>query len=258
MPEIIEVELYRRAALACVGRQIVGLDLPDPHYAGPLGAKALADALVGSTVTAVGRHGKLLLVATDERVLGMRFGMTGRLIVDDAAPIASLRYAPTGDDGAYRRVVLCFADGGAVAVSDPRRLGSVELDPDVSRLGPDALGISRAALRSAVRGSSVAVKARLLDQARVAGIGNLLGDEILWRARISPLRPTDDLTGPMLRRLHDAIATVIPELMERGGSHLGDLIEARAPGGRCPRCQAPLRRATIGGRTTWWCPREQR
>lgn len=258
MPELVEVEQYRRSAEQARGRTISDVVAPDAWYLKGTDAGRIADALVGATVSGARRHGKLLLLETDGPTLGLRFGMTGRLVVDGVAVIDELLYSSHRDDPAFDRFSVRFVDGGRLTMSDPRRLGGVELDPDTSALGPDAATLTMGQLRDCLAGSSTALKARLLDQARIAGVGNLLADEILWRARLSPMRPAGGLSAATRRRLHGAITTTVTDLLGRGGSHLGDLMEERRPGGRCPRCGAGLRRATAGGRTTWWCPREQR
>jgi formamidopyrimidine-DNA glycosylase len=97
-----------------------------------------------------------------------------------------------------------------------------------------------------------------MDQQRVAGLGNLLTDEILWRARLAPDREAGGLAPPEVRRLHRQLRVTLDQLLDRGGSHLGTLMAARERGGRCPRCGTELERRTIGGRTTYSCPREQR
>jgi formamidopyrimidine-DNA glycosylase len=133
----------------------------------------------------------------------------------------------------------------------------VQLDPDLSRLGPDAASVRPSALAAALRGSAAPLKARLLDQSRVAGIGNLMADEVLWRAGLSPQRPAGSLSANEARRLHRHLRRTIGYLIDRGGSHLGDLMDERRPGGRCPRDGAALVRSTVGGRTSWWCPVHQ-
>jgi formamidopyrimidine-DNA glycosylase len=92
----------------------------------------------------------------------------------------------------------------------------------------------------------------------VAGIGNLIADEVLWRAGLSPLRPAGSLTAAEVRRLHRHLVSTLSRLIEQGGSHLGELVDERHPDGRCPRDGAALTRSVVGGRTTWWCPRHQR
>ena len=124
-------------------------------------------------------------------------------------------------------------------------------------LGPDAATIAPGALAAALQGSAAPIKARLLDQSRVAGVGNLIADETLWRAGLSPLRPAGSLSPAEVRRLHRHLRRTLGDLTDRGGSHLGDLMEERHPGGRCPRDGAELVRSTVGGRTSWWCPSHQ-
>lgn len=259
MPELVEVEIYRRQAAAVTGRRIAAVQCPDAWFLRRgTTADALAAALPGRRVDDVERRGKLLLLRLDDGgLLGIRFGMTGRLLVDGAASIDTLLYSSDRDDPAWDRFVLSFEGGGELRVRDPRRLGGVELDPDPDALGPDARSAGRAALRTALA-SSAAVKACLLDQARLAGVGNLIADEVLWRAGIDPSRPGRSLEERDLRRLHQHLGRTIEDLLTRGGSHTGDLMEARVPGGRCPRDGEELRRTTVGGRTTWSCPAHQR
>ncbi|MFN8019377.1 MAG: DNA-formamidopyrimidine glycosylase family protein [Acidimicrobiales bacterium] len=256
MPELIEVELYRRLADRTVGRTVAEVEAPDAWFikGGPAPVDVV-DAVRGATVVGTARRGKLLLVDLgDERpVLGLRFGMTGRLAWGDDAPIDRLEYASGRDDPAWDRFALRFDDGSRLRLSDPRRLGAVELDPDLERLGPDAWTVTLAQMRAALDGSEAPLKARLLDQARIAGLGNLLVDETLWRARLDPARPAGSLDGAEVRRLRSRIASTVTDLFERGGSHMGDLQAERHRDGRCPRCGRPLDRRTIGGRTTYSC-----
>jgi formamidopyrimidine-DNA glycosylase len=263
MPEMLEIEYYRQLSLEAVGRPITAVRVPDPHcLAAPLTVAALRRALVGSTLTGARRRGKLLLLDTPGPTMGLRFGMTGALVLDDRAAIERLRYGPRDRDNRWVRFALGFADGGALELHDARRFGRVVLDPDEEALGPDALSVTPAGLRAALATRDPArgapLKARLQDQAHLAGIGNLLADEILWRASLSPVRPCGSLSGPELRRLHRHLRRTLDELLARGGSHLGDLMEERHPGGRCPRDGDELVHDTVGGRTTWWCHRHQR
>ena len=218
----------------------------------------LADALVGRAFVDARRIGKLLLLDTDGGLtLGLRFGMTGRLMVDGELGIDDLQYSSVRDEPAWDRVTFRFTTGD-LRIRDPRRLGGVVLDPDESRLGPDVLSIKPAQLRDAFAGSTAPVKARLLDQQRVAGVGNLIADEALWRAGVDPARTAASLNPAEIRRLHRHLRATVAELLERGGSHTGDVFHARAPGERCPRDGTPMIRRTVGGRTTWSCPRHQR
>ena len=260
MPELPEVEAYRRLAeSSAVGRVVAQVQAPDPWYLKRgLTAAAARAALTGRRLVGARRRGKLLLIDTDGPVLGLRFGMTGRLLVDGQAGVDRLLYAGTRELEAWDRFALRFGDGGDLRMRDPRRLGGVELDPVEGRLGPDALGVHRSALSAALAGSAAPLKARLLDQARLAGVGNLAADEALRRAGLDPARPAGSLTPAEQRRLHRHLRSTLQDLIAGGGSHTGRLVEHRRPGGRCPRDGAELVRRTIGGRTTWSCPVHQR
>lgn len=261
MPELLEVELFRRLADRAVGRTVEVVEAPDAWFLkGGATAGQVEAALLGATFRATDRIGKLLLIdlSPDRPTLGLRFGMTGRLVLDGESPITELEYASARDDPAWDRFALRFTDGSRLRLSDPRRLGGVELDPDVTRLGPDAWSLTVAQLTTALERSSAPLKARLLDQSRIAGLGNLLVDESLWRARLDPARPAGALTLAERRRLQRHIISTTAELLERGGSHRGDLHQERHRDGRCPRCGTPLQRRTMGGRTTYscgWCVR---
>lgn len=258
MPELIEVETYRRQAESVVGRRFSGVPVVDPLGLRGEDPVALRAELTGTTVLAVGRVGKLLLVHTDGPVLGLRFGMTGRLLVDGRADITELEYGGSADRPSWDRFVFRFTDGGDLRIRDPRRLGGVTLDPDISVLGPDAATLEPGALAVALARSRAPVKARLLDQGRVAGLGNLLVDEILWRAGIDPQRPCDQLSLDEVAALADVVRGTVADLSARGGSHTGDLQSGRRPGSQCPADGAPLERLRVGGRTTYRCPLHQR
>jgi formamidopyrimidine-DNA glycosylase len=258
VPELPEVETYRLLALRALDRRIVAIEASDAWYLkGGVDGAALESALVGHQLVAARRVGKLLLLDTDAGpTLGLRFGMTGRLLVDGLAGIDRLEYSSGRDEPAWDRFTVRFEDGD-MRVRDPRRLGGVELDPDEARLGADALSIRPAQLAAALARSEAPLKARLMDQARIAGIGNLIADEVLWRASLDPARPAASLSPAEQRRLHRHLRGTVAELIGRGGSHTGDLFVARVAGGTCPRDGAPLVRRTIGGRTTFSCPRHQ-
>jgi formamidopyrimidine-DNA glycosylase len=259
MPEILEVELFRRAAETVLGRTVAGVDAPDPWYL-KRGATqaALRDAVVGRRFTGARRRGKLLLLDTETVVVGLRFGMTGRLVVDGRGAIEHLEYGSNRDAPGWDRVTFHFRGGGTLRVNDPRRLGGVELDPDEGALGVDAFAVTPKGLQAALASGTGPLKARLLDQKHVAGIGNLIADETLWRAGIDPARPARSLGDAEVRKLHRALRRTLGDLLERGGSHTGDLHLARRRGSVCPKDGAPLERRTIGGRTTYSCPEHQR
>jgi formamidopyrimidine-DNA glycosylase len=255
---MLEVETYRRHAEAVVGRTVARVDTPDAWYVKRTSPDEVVAAVSRRTIDGVRRIGKLLVLDLDDGTrLGLRFGMSGRLLVDGDAAIDRLQYASGRNNPAWDRFGLHFSDGSDLRIRDPRRLGGVELEPDEGRLGVDA---QRAKLRDvevSMRGSRAPLKARLLDQTRIAGIGNLLADEILFRAELDPARPAGSLTPAELRRLHRAIGRVIADLTARGGSHTGDARQAMALDGLCPRDGAALQVRRIGGRTTVSCPVHQ-
>jgi formamidopyrimidine-DNA glycosylase len=253
---MLEVELYRRSLLGLRGEEITSVALLDAWWCRD--APDLGAAVIGRRLIDVERHGKLLLLATDGPIVGLRFGMTGRLIVGVESPVSELVYGAHGDDPAWVRLVVGIGDV-LVSVSDPRRLGRVELAPDLTTLGPDVWGISAAELRERLGRSASAVKVALLDQHRVAGLGNMLADEVLLRAGIDPVRPSNTVTDDEWTRLAGAIAAALPEMLGAGGSHTGLLSsDLRRDGAPCPLDGASLQRTVLAGRSAIHCPAHQR
>ncbi|MFZ1063516.1 MAG: DNA-formamidopyrimidine glycosylase family protein [Acidimicrobiales bacterium] len=261
MPEVLEVESYRALAHRLVGERIVrgwadvyaSKKLPSPS--------SWARAVKGLTLTGTSRRGKLLLLETSGVTLGLRFGMTGVLLIDEEAGIDGLFYGPHEYQARWVRAGLEFDDGRKLIVHDPRRLARCEIDPDLSDLGPDALSLTRRQFDRVLRvgrGEGPAIKARLLDQSAVAGVGNLLGDEILFDAGIDPRTPTGLLDSTQRDRLYQSFTRTMRSLKKRGGSHLGAHMPGRFPGGVCPLDGATMLSTTVGGRTTYWCPLHQR
>src|SRR5882757_7501271 len=271
MPELPEVETARSLiADQALHRTIVAVDDADTYVTRPHAPGQLRDALVGRTFTAVRRRGKTMWMETSGEEgdpspgpeLGIHLGMAGRIVVTAPGGKATEGGGPWRQDAQPRkpewvRVTIEFADGGRLALFDKRRLGRVRLNPDVSTLGPDAEEITEEQFRRLFSKGTIAVKARLLDQSKIAGIGNLLADERLWQARVSPLARVDSLSSAQVNRLYRALKSVLASAIAKGGAHTGDIIAARHPGGTCPRDGAPMVHGTVGGRSTWWCSREQ-
>jgi formamidopyrimidine-DNA glycosylase len=248
MPELPEVERARLVIEdGALGRRIADVDDADTWVCRPHAPGEIAAALTGATLERAHRRGKAMWVDTDRGpVLGLHLGMSGHMIVDG-----------TRSDRGWDRFTVRFEDGGSLALRDRRRLGRVVLDPDLSRVGPDAEEVTRAAFAARVGRGHAPLKARLMDQSVIAGVGNLLADEILWRAGLSPLREAGSLSAEELDRLRRSMRAATRRAIRRGGAHTGDLIPHRGPGGHCPRCGTALVRDTVGGRTTWWCPVDQ-
>lgn len=248
MPELPEAERARALiAERALQRRIASVEDEDSYVARPHPPGEIAAALTGRKLTSAQRIGKTLSVETDDDgpELGLHLGMAGRIAIDEE-PHAR-----------WDRFALTFEDGGRLALRDKRRLGRVRLAPDLSRLGPDAAEITREEFRTCIPRSSAPIKARLMDQSVVAGIGNLLADEILWQAQIDPRRPANAIATTELDGLRRATRAAVRHALRAGGAHTGTLNPHRTRGGRCPRCGTLLATAKVGGRTTYWCPAEQ-
>jgi formamidopyrimidine-DNA glycosylase len=245
MPELPEAERARQQIERALGREIVAVDDTDTYVCRPHAPGEIAAALVGRKLVSAHRRGKFLWAETDDGGpdLGLHLGMAGRIAVDEPP-------AP----GRWDRFVLEFADGGRLALRDKRRLGRAILEPDFSHVGPDAAEVGRDEFRARVGRGGAPLKARLLDQGVISGVGNLLADEALWRARLSPRLAAGSLTVEQLDGLRRAVRAATRDAIKLGGAHTGRLIPHRERGGHCPRCGGPLARDTIGGRTTYWCP----
>lgn len=254
---MIEIEAYRRLADRVVGRTIAKVQAADSWFIKDENTQAsFTRALKGKCITGTRRIGKLLLLDTDGPVLGLRFGMTGVLVVDGIEGVEELIYSSRRKDPAWDRFGLTFDDGSRLHINDARRLGGVVLNPDESALGPDALTISLAMFRR-VLASDAPLKARLMDQAKLAGVGNLIADETLWRAGLDPRRPAKSLDAHEQKTLHRHMLKAIKEMDSRGGSHTGDVMMHRVAGASCPKDGGQMVVAQVGGRTTWWCSTHQ-
>jgi formamidopyrimidine-DNA glycosylase len=263
VPEGLEAEIWRVAASPLVGRTVS--DVWVDERVAPVG---LRDAVAGAEIAGVDRVGKVLVVEmqtpTGRTKLGLHFGMTGRLVVDGDAAIERLEYASGADRPSWDRLRLWTerdhrpADVPSLRLNDPRRLGRISLDADLTHLGPDALTLTSAELRRRLSGRRVAIKTALLDQSVVAGLGNLCVDEVLWTAGIAPHRPSDRLDAAEVTAIARACRRRLPVMLRRGGSTMGELTpELRRAAGDCPLDGTPLTRSKVGGRTTVWCPHHQ-
>jgi formamidopyrimidine-DNA glycosylase len=258
MPELPDVEGFRRAlARDAAGRTVVAVTVPDAGVLQDATPQSLGRALRGRRLAAPHRHGKWLALRTDggPTVL-VHPGMTGH--VGWAAP----------DTPRHRhdRVVLVL-ERGEVRYCDQRKLRGLWLVPAGGRtedvtgpLGPDAHGLRRAVLADRLAGRRGALKGALLDQVVVAGLGNLLADEVCWRACLHPRRRVPGLTGDDVARLHRetgrALRASIPagRVPDRSGWLTG---HRDRPDGSCPRCGTRLSRGRVAGRATVWCARCQ-
>jgi formamidopyrimidine-DNA glycosylase len=248
LPELPEAERARQQLDRVIGREIAAVDDSDTYVCRPHAPGEIAAALVGRRLARAYRRGKFLWVETDDYgpELGLHLGMAGRIAVDEDE-------APRGWD----RFALEFAGGGRMALRDKRRLGRALIEPDFSHVGPDAAEVGRDVFRERVGRGTLPLKAKLLDQGVIAGVGNLLADETLWRAKLSPRRQASELSVDELDHLRRELRAATRDAIRNGGVHTGRFMPAREKGGSCPRCETLLARDTIGGRTTYWCPRCQ-
>lgn len=269
MPELPEVESARAVIEAhALDRRIVDVDDTDTYVCRPHAPGEIRAALLGRRLVAVHRRGKSMWCETSGAArsrtpgpnLGFHLGMSGKIVFGDrtGGEVDGGDYWRRGrevGDHRFERFALRFADGSFLKLVDPRRLGRVRLDPPVERLGPDALEVTAAEFRALMGRGSAPVKARLLDQDSLAGVGNLLADQALWLAKLGPSRPVDSLSRAEVDRLHRAVRSAVETAVD--GVHTLKLVPARIAGGLCPRCGSAMVRGTVGGRTTWWCSREQ-
>jgi len=255
VPELPEVERARALIEArALGRRIAAVDDSDTYVCRPHPPGEIASALTGARLTAARRRGKTMWCETDRGpVLGLHLGMAGKIVVDGAEAGDPKEVLGTTWD----RFTVEFEDGGRLVLRDKRRLGRAVLDPVIERLGPDAAEVSAREFRERVGHGAAPLKVRIMDQAVIAGVGNLLADEALWQARISPQAPAGSLSRPAVSRLYHSLQAALASAEANGGVHTGEVIAARRRGGVCPRCGAPMRQGVVGGRTTWWCSREQ-
>jgi formamidopyrimidine-DNA glycosylase len=275
MPELAEVETVARGLRSLVGRRIVAVRLGKTDFIrGPERIEAL---LPGSRLADVRRHGKLLLFALDRASLAdapaqfwlvVHLGMTGQLVLHDVARPA----AP------HTHVWLSLDDGRELRYTDIRRFGhmqiasSEELDSLVAPLGADPLELTEAEFLRRLRPRRARIKALLLDQHVLRGLGNIYADESLWRARLHPMRCASDLSAGELRRLWCSIRVVLRAAIRHGGTSVSDYVDAlgrrgsyqkrlrvyRRLGHSCPRCGTPIERTIVAGRGSHFCPRCQR
>lgn len=249
MPELPEAERARQMLESALHRRIAAVDDRDAYVSRPHQPGEIAAALVGHELVAAHRRGKFMWLETDDGpTLGLHLGMAGRIVTGEEAAQPSR----------FDRFAIEFTDGSRLALRDKRRLGRAVLDPDFHHVGPDAGDVGRDAFRERIGRGHTAIKARLLNQHAISGVGNLLADEALWRARLDPRRDTGSLTDEDLDRLRRELRAAIRAAIRGGGTHIGRFVPVRRDGGPCPRDGHALQRATVGGRTTYWCPACQR
>jgi formamidopyrimidine-DNA glycosylase len=255
MPELPDVEGFRRAlATKLTGQRIVRVQVRDAGVLRNRTPKQIDEQLAGRRFREPGRLGKWLLLPTDGPCVLVHNGMTGRPYLAK----------PDDEPDRYDRLVIT-TDGGQLRYTDLRKLRGIWLAADGTEItevigaqGPDALQIPTADFINALRGRRSQLKAALLDQTFVAGLGNMLTDEICWRARLHPATPIPMLSDDELSRVATQMHTVLRAAVRAGHiprtpTWLTSRRAAPDPA-PCPRCATALRRTAISGRTSLWCP----
>ena len=266
MPELPEVEtIVRGLQRAIRGKRIARVVVLRPEIVQFPGKSPFGRALRGASIQAVTRRGKFAVIGLDSgKSLVVHLRMTGRLIVQtsSAAPLYP-----------YTNVVIEFHDGTRLCFADVRRFGRMRLvgseEPWAVEVGVEPLSGDFTAKRfqDMLQGRSTPIKVFLLDQRRIAGIGNIYACEALWQARIHPGKPAGRVSKPAVARLHAALQDVLQRAIDAHGSSIDDYVDAEGmqggfqnvlavygrTGGRCRRCGSGIIRTVIAQRGTWWC-----
>jgi formamidopyrimidine-DNA glycosylase len=262
MPELPDVEGFRRVLARAAGRRITRVDVRDAGVVRGTSASAVKRVIPGHAFGTPRRHGKWLVAPlrtpgrrhrTEQPSVVFHFGMTGALV-----------WTPDAEEPHDHDRVIFVTDDGWLRFRDMRKLQGLRLASDDTQVdeilrdtGPDAGQITLDALHGRLTATRRQLKPALMDQTVVAGLGNLLVDEILWRARLNPARTTDELTRDDYARLRRRMRAVIRSANPTGRvpDHPSWLTGHRdASGGRCPRCGNTLAGRRVGGRRTVWCP----
>ncbi len=271
VPELPEVETIRRdLEPLVVGRTITGVDV-DPatiHLLAAAPVEVLRENLVGRTITSLGRRGKYLLLGLhDGRTLVIHLRMTGRLLWRDSDALREQ----------YERARLVLDDGHDLRWSDLRKFGTWriydDLAPLLAKLGPEPIdaAFTLRQFRAALANRTAPIKAVLLDQRRMSGLGNIYVDEALFEAGIRPDTPAGSLSPAAQKRLYESSRTVLERGIENRGASFRDYVDGQGNEGRqhmfvkvfrrtgkpCYTCASPIERSVVGGRSTHYCPKCQ-
>ncbi len=258
MPELPEVEtVVRSLAPHLPGRRIISVAFTSKHVT-PGNRKALAARFVGRVIQSVKRRGKFIVVHLDQGSFTVHLGMTGKLLLESKP-------------GTHAYGVFQL-DNGVLVYDDPRQFGSIAWETDLAHLGPEPLEIGLPEFLARLKKHKTKIKALLLNQSFVAGVGNIYADEILFAARVHPLAIASKLSKPTAAFIHQAMREILMLAIEHRGSSISDYVDA--DGGRggfqllhnaygregepCPRCGTPIKKILVAQRGTHYCPRCQR
>jgi len=284
MPELPEVEtVVRQLEPEVEGHRIERLEVLDARWSRPVPPEKLGAAVDGATIERLGRRGKYILMRLDgERTLVMHLRMTGNLILREGDEVLDpsegrrLYESERSTEERHLRARFVLDDGRELWFTDPRRFGEAflidddKLDERFAKLGvePFSPEFTPAALGEMAAGRTAPLKSFLLDQSKVAGVGNIYADEALFRAELHPLSPAGSMKPEHAEALRDAVVAALDAGIEAGGSSIDDYRDARGEKGsmqneflvhtregeNCPRCGATIVRIVVGGRSTYFCP----
>jgi formamidopyrimidine-DNA glycosylase len=284
MPELPEVEtVARQLEPEIEGHRIEALEVLDARWSRPLPPAELAAAVTGSTILGLGRRGKYLRLALDgDRTLVMHLRMTGNLVLvegEDVLDPSEGRLLYQGErttEARHLRARFVLDDGRELWFTDPRRFGEAfllddaELPVRFAKLGVEPLSeeFTPEHLGEVAAGRQAPLKSFLLDQSRVAGVGNIYADEALYRARLHPLSPAGSMKPEHLEALRDGVVASLEAGIDAGGSSIDDYRDGRGEKGTmqekflvhtregqpCPSCGGEIVRIVVGGRSTYFCP----
>jgi formamidopyrimidine-DNA glycosylase len=279
VPELPEVETIRRQLEpALVGRRIERVRVLDERWTRPEPPRTVEAELKGRRIESVGRRGKYLIVGLEgDRYLVMHLRMTGNLLLAGGERFGAPRLYESEPDARFLRATFELDDGSELWFTDARRFGQAvvlspeELEPFLeARLGVEPLGgeLTGEGLLRLAEGRTAPLKSFLLDQRRVAGIGNIYADEALWRAELHPLSPAGSMRAEHAEALVEGIVEALEAGLANGGSSIDDYRDTRGAmgsmqdefvvhtreGQECLRCGGTIRRVVVGGRSTYFCP----
>jgi formamidopyrimidine-DNA glycosylase len=263
MPELPEVETVARSIAPLVGRRIVSAEFRSLRILRGGDPDRMAAGLAGQRIAGVKRYGKFLVLPLEGGgYVLIHLGMTGRLLLG-------------GPVGKHTHAILTL-DEGVLLFDDSRQFGSFQLSQDfparVARLGPEPLEISLADFTAALKRHKTRIKALLLNQGFLRGVGNIYADEALFRAGVHPLAIANRLRGERAKKLYDALRAVLREAIDAGGSSISDYVDAQGrrgffqfshrvyqrTGEPCVICGTPVKRLVITQRSSHFCPKCQR
>jgi len=284
MPELPEVEtVARQIDPEIAGRTIEQLEVLDPRWSRPVSPQELGEEVAGSRINGLGRRGKYLLLGLDrDRTLVMHLRMTGNLVlVEDERkldPSEGMRLYEGERTASERHLRARFLldDGRELWFTDPRRFGEAfliaddGLDQRFAKLGVEPLSdeFTPELLGEQAEGRTAPLKSFLLDQSRLAGVGNIYADEALYRARLHPLSPAGSMRPEHHAALRDGVVAALEAGLDHGGASIDDYRDGRGERGEmqdeflvhtregepCPSCEGPISRIVVGGRSTYYCP----